>query len=326
MSASLFTGINLGLSDGPVLAGVFISLVFYGVTIMQIFIYYVRYPKDKAILKLLVAVVFLLETLHKFLACAGIWNYLVQHYGDFANLSVNHPPLLLAATVTSFLSLIVQSFFVWRIWSLNNGRFKWAIPAVLMPFVTAQPVLSIYFTVKAMNAGSTSVNTGSLLNKVANASNGTAAAVDITIAIAMCILLAMGRTGFSESTDRMILRLMVISVNTGLWTALFALVAVILLVVSPTNPLYAGVYTPLGTLYCNTLLANLNVRSYVRSADNSEVYQHASLPAFRPRTELSTTEGNNTLQFNITTRAPGVNDVESDSIERKAPADTPFHA
>ncbi|KIJ64795.1 hypothetical protein HYDPIDRAFT_28156 [Hydnomerulius pinastri MD-312] len=272
MSAIEFTGINLGSEYGPILAGIFITLVFYGISIMQTFLYYLQYPEDKVHLKLLVVIVFLLDTLHKFLACAGIWNYLVQYYGDFINLEDSHPPIFLASLVTSLLSFITQSFFVYRIWSLNKTRFKWVVPAALMPFITAQPVICSYYVAKALVASNADAVRGDLLKTVANASNGIAAAVDVVIAIAMCILLAMGRTGFNQNTDRMLLRLMFISINTGLWTAVVAVLAVILLVALPSEEVYSVAILPLGTLYCNTLLASLNVRSYVRGDDSYEVY------------------------------------------------------
>ncbi|KAI6013811.1 hypothetical protein EDC04DRAFT_682803 [Pisolithus marmoratus] len=118
MSTTLPTvSVDLSLSWGSILAGTFASLILYGVSILQTFIYYVQYPKDRMSLKFLVVAVFLLDTLHQFLACAGVWSYLVQYYGDFANLVVMHPPLLLATVVTSLVSFTVQSFFVWRIWS-----------------------------------------------------------------------------------------------------------------------------------------------------------------------------------------------------------------
>jgi hypothetical protein len=82
---------------------------------------------------------------------------------------------------------------------------------------------------------------------VANALNGVAMAVDITITISLCTLLSMTRTGFhpkcvpfsplyvvsasftlSSSTDRMLLRLIFISVNTGLSSTLFSFLSLIL--------------------------------------------------------------------------------------------------
>lgn len=289
--------IDLSLSWGSLLAGTFASLILYGVSILQTFIYYVQYPKDRTPLKLLVAVVLLLDTLHQFLACAGLWSYLVQYYGDFVNLAVMHPPLLLATVVTSLVSFVVQSFFIWRIWSLSTGHFKWIIPLILMPFVTAQPVLSIYYTVKGLITPAIEAVSGPLLTTIANASNGTAAAVDITIAIMLCVLLAMGRTGFSGRTDRMLLRLIIVSVNTGIWTALFGLLAVILLVTLPQDLVFSGFYFPLCTLYCNMLLASLNVRRFVSSTDAGEPYQVPSAPS---NPKLKTSSGLSRTLVNFT--------------------------
>ncbi|KIJ07038.1 hypothetical protein PAXINDRAFT_19761 [Paxillus involutus ATCC 200175] len=201
-------GVNLGLSMGPGLAGSWISLVFYGVSLLQGVDHnsgrtpQIRYPMDKLYVKLLVAVILALDTAHKFLLCAGIWNTLVQNYGNYPNLLVIHPPILLASSLTSLVSVIVQSYFVHRVWS--------------------------HYASKAWNAPVLDISSDPVLVKLANASNGTAAAVDIAISIAMCTLLAMGRTGFNEKTDRMLLRLILVSINTGLWTAVLALLSIIL--------------------------------------------------------------------------------------------------
>ncbi|KIJ21562.1 hypothetical protein PAXINDRAFT_95118 [Paxillus involutus ATCC 200175] len=207
------TGTNLDTTWGSTLAAVFVSLVLYGISILQTFIYYERYPKDTFILKSLVAFVFVLDTLHTFLISAGV----------------------------------------------------------------AQLVLGAFYTVIAM-AIDTSVTaiSGPLLMRVANGLNGAAMAVDITITIALCTLLIMGRTGF-ENTDRMILRLIFISVNTGLWSAIFAFLSVILLVIYPNDLIFTAFYYPLGTVYCNTLLASLNARSYARGGGNAAAHQHTAL-------------------------------------------------
>ncbi|KIJ07517.1 hypothetical protein PAXINDRAFT_102930 [Paxillus involutus ATCC 200175] len=208
------TGTNLDTTWGSILAAVFVSLVFYGISILQMFIYYVRYPKDTFILKSLVAFVFVLNTLHTFLISAGV----------------------------------------------------------------AQLVLGAFYTVTAMpNDTSITAISGPLLVRVANVLNGAATAVDITITIALCTLLIMGRTGF-EDTDQMILRLIFISVNTGLWSAIFAFLSVILLVIYPNDLIFTALYYPLGTVYCNTLLASLNARSYARGGGNAPAaHQHTTL-------------------------------------------------
>ncbi|KAI5992187.1 hypothetical protein EDD15DRAFT_2197205 [Pisolithus albus] len=256
--------VDLSLSWGSMLAGIFASLILYGISILQTFIYYVQYPKDRTSLKLLVVGLLLLDTLHQFLACAGMWSYLVQYYGDFTNLTTMHPHWFLSSSNHS----------------LYGGYGHVRTDAAVPPALT-----NILFYSQH-------------LLKLANASNGTAAAVDITIAAALCTLLAMGRSGFSRGTDRILIRLIVISVNSALWTALFGLLAVVFLVTLPQDMVFSGFYFPLCTLYCNTLLASLNVRRFVRGTDDGGSYQLPSMPSnskFKPQSGSDHTTVNITM-------------------------------
>jgi len=226
----------------------------------------ISYTEDTIILKSLVAWVFVLDTLYVLLISASMWQYLVVHFGDDTFLESIYPPIIVSIVVASAVSFTVQSFFIHRIWLLMRSRFRWLVPVILMPFVVAQLVLGVFYAVVTIVfQTSVSAISSSLLITVSNAGNGIAMAVDITITIFLCSLLAMTRTGFhAHSTDRMLLRLIFISVNTGLSSALFAFLSVILLVIYPTDLFYSALYLPLCTVYCNTLLANLNVRSFVR--------------------------------------------------------------
>lgn len=57
---------------------------------------------------------------------------------------------------------------------------------------------------------------------------------------------------------------------------------------------YVGVYLPLSTLYCNTLLENLNIWSYIQSIGHHEVYNIPSIhiPARQTRTSNIEAEEN----------------------------------
>ncbi|KAF8843455.1 hypothetical protein BDN67DRAFT_964237 [Paxillus ammoniavirescens] len=265
MSAIGVAGVDLGLYDGATLAGISGSLVLYGVSILQTFIYYLSYPDDSTWRKLLVAIVFLLETMRSVVACAGIWNYLVQYFGDFANIEVLHPAILIPIVFSSIVRFIVQSYLVWRIWCLSTGHFKQIFPAVMIPIVIAQPALAFYFVAEALMAPTITVFSGPVLTKVAYACLGIAAATDVIIATAMFVLLAKGRTQFNDHTDRILFRWTLISVHTGFWTASFSVITVILYVLHPSDLLFTITYFPICELYCNTLLANFNARSWVRS-------------------------------------------------------------
>ncbi|KAG8216100.1 hypothetical protein J3R82DRAFT_8101 [Butyriboletus roseoflavus] len=222
------TSINLTNSWGSTLAAVFVSLVFYGVSILQtyvtcsftmsgrsrcesctfsdVLIGIDSCTKDSIILKSLVAWVFALDTLHTILISLGVWQYFVVHFGDDTFLAYTHAPLLISIVVTSAVSSTVQSFFIYRIWFLTRGRFGWLFPAILMPFVVAQlgePAQltsrhAVYTVTAMVFQTSVSAVSGPLLTKVANALNGVAMAVDVVITISLCTLLVIGRTGFEE--------------------------------------------------------------------------------------------------------------------------------
>jgi len=114
MTTTRCTSSTINLSDGlgSTLAGVFVSLVFYGISILQTFLYYERYTEDTIRLKSLVAWVFILDTLHVLLISAGVWQYLVMHFGDDIFLLYNHPPLSFSVVVTLIVSSTVQSVFI----------------------------------------------------------------------------------------------------------------------------------------------------------------------------------------------------------------------
>jgi hypothetical protein len=103
----------------------------------------ISYTEDTIKLKSLVTWVFVLNTLHVFLVSAGVWQAFVVHFGNDAFLAYNHPPIIISITVTSIVSSTVQSFFIHRIWLLMRSRFRWLVPAILMPFVFAQLVLGV---------------------------------------------------------------------------------------------------------------------------------------------------------------------------------------
>ncbi|KAH7908435.1 hypothetical protein BJ138DRAFT_1157635 [Hygrophoropsis aurantiaca] len=191
---------------------------------------------------------------------------------------------MLGVVCQGLTGFIAQSFFTWRIWKLSSARMRGIIPIMIMPFVIVQPVLCITFVAQALenNNGVSSVEGTSVMQYI-EAFCGTAAGVDIAIALVMCTLLYMGRSGFNKHTDRMLLRLMFISVNTGLWTALLSIVVIALLVGLPSsNREYIAGCFPLATLYCNSVLANLNARSYVRSIPSEYLSTLHTASRFNP--------------------------------------------
>ncbi|KAN0100024.1 hypothetical protein V8E55_000008 [Tylopilus felleus] len=186
------------------------------------------------------------------------------------SLLVEIPEFILQGLSGAVVALPTQAFFVYRIYVLSGKNMIapliWVIPAIF------QNVATIFYAAKAFYSANGSVHIVSFIEihdhfftciTLSNLVVG--AAVDALIAIAMTILLFCERTatGF-VGTLHILQRLTIFAVNTGLWTAMFAVLSAILIHVIPTSALYTVFAIPLSSLYCNALLANLHARSYIR--------------------------------------------------------------
>ncbi|KAG2129845.1 uncharacterized protein EDB93DRAFT_1181676 [Suillus bovinus] len=85
--------------------------------------------------------------------------------------------------------------------------------------------------------------------------------VDIAIAFFLAKYLRMlHRQAMTFALSEMIERLIIFSMLSGIWTALFALLDMITYLGFPNTAVHVLFDLPLCSLYCNTLLASLNSR------------------------------------------------------------------
>ncbi|KAJ7049808.1 hypothetical protein C8F01DRAFT_1264850 [Mycena amicta] len=230
-----------------------------------------------------------------------VYSYLVTNYNNPGQLSRIVWSLLLEVLFNGLTALLVQSFLVLRIWRLSSGN-AWLSGAALflvlgefgcvVAFVTLSLPLQTFDDLRRLKTLSITVN-------------GLAAAGDILIAGILSKLLYGSRTGLQRSvihsvsaedifevmyvsSDTLIRKLVIWSVNTGLITVKVGLSS------SPGQPVYhahphtkafvqshplprhiiiAGntflyilFFFCIGHLYCNSLLATLNARNMMRGA------------------------------------------------------------
>ncbi|KAE9384562.1 hypothetical protein BT96DRAFT_644745 [Gymnopus androsaceus JB14] len=101
------------------------------------------------------------------------------------------------------------------------------------------------------------------------ASNALPVAIDSGLSICMVYWLVKESKG-AIGSHAIVVRLITLTINSGFWTASVALAALITSVVTQVQ-IYGAVYYVLCSLYCNTVLANLNAREFIRSAQKSEI-------------------------------------------------------
>lgn len=164
---------------------------------------------------------------------------------------------------------------------------------------------------------------------------GTAIATDVAVTSSLVFLLNSGRTGFSK-TNRLINRLIFYAIQIGAIT-IVADAVIIVLNVYIQNPnvqfSYIGVYSFVGNLYANSLLASLNARVGLR-ADQDNIHMstmdwnntttHAQSGPY-PRFQKKPSATNVVSVGTIASQRPSDQVDDKDSVFLKSKAFTPGH-
>ncbi|RXW12836.1 hypothetical protein EST38_g13019 [Candolleomyces aberdarensis] len=110
----------------------------------------------------------------------------------------------------------------------------------------------------------------SIMVALATADMTVGATVDILLAIGLCTVLwrtyldvVSGVAGL-KSGLAMIQRIVVLTINTGIWTALFTTLAIAASIKYPRTMIHIAFCFITSPVYVNMLLANLNTRSFIR--------------------------------------------------------------
>jgi hypothetical protein len=237
-----------------------------------------------------------MDTTHQALVLAAVYGIFVSRFGDVASLAFVPREFIASILFTVLVSSTTQLFFTHRIW-LFSGK-KWIFPLVAVPTVVGQFVLQTFYMTALFGdntlAGLKKENPFGITNVTL------AAVIDVALAGCMIYLLRAER---SDTSDQLVSRLMLFSLNSGLWTAMVALATVITLVTIPLpNLVYPGVYTVLSPLYCNTVLANLNSRNFLQqSTKNNQSTPHDMPLETFPRSGTARVPQKNILAIQVDT-------------------------
>jgi len=294
--------LDLSASYGALIIAAYISCALWGINAMQTYIYYWNYPDDSWPVKTLVAFLLIIDTVHKILVTKAPWFTLVQNWGRVSAILASPEEALHEAWVGSIIVVVVQLYFLRRIAKFavttRHARswWLWLIFIVLVGLAISQVPLTVAYCVFSINR----VNIFISINlRIKRAGLIAAAVVDFIIAGAMIMLLkdtdsADGRLYMSKRTSKTIRRLTVITINTGLITAVVAIISLILDETASGTVFWTAIAQyPQCSIYLSAFLANLNARRYIRGAgdgvtiSNIEDIRFASAPAARGDAEAS---------------------------------------
>lgn len=247
--------------------GGMVTAILYGITTLQTYLYYVYYPKDTNSLKALVAVIWVIDTLHVSLMCHALYYYLVTNFGDPANLGTGTWSLFLSLGLNLCMAVLVQTYFTFRISHLSRSTIRWWLTSFIMVFVVAHfafglETVILMFIKKEFSALS------QITLYAATPFAITAVLSDVLIAGSLCVLLHGNRSPIIE-TNALVNTLIIYAINRCLLTSVVAVAEVIVFAISPDSLWFIAIDFVIGKLYANSLLASLNSRSALRGRNHT---------------------------------------------------------
>jgi hypothetical protein len=275
---------NIDLVYGPMLVGVLLNCILFGVMVMQTFIYYQTYTKDKTWIRWFIGYLFVVEVLNTCCDIYLIYQPLVQEFGSVA--AVTYFPMMLAATpiITVSVSTPVQIFTAWRISVVSQSK---KIAAIICILAVISYVGGLWVTVQVVTfklyarKGSFIFTLPGIIWFVASAF------ADMIITGTLVFSLSTRKTGHSN-TDLSVNRIIRLTIQTGFITMLFAIADLLLFTLSPKTAVSFVWDFPLSKLYTNALLSTLNARAGWNNLSTNEQDQGSIL--FRNDTNLYTTQ------------------------------------
>ncbi|KAI9057270.1 hypothetical protein FKP32DRAFT_1681644 [Trametes sanguinea] len=270
MAITVNPAVFFDVTIGVTLVGLAVTASLFGVSTAQASWYYKTYPRDRRFIKLLVGTIWGFDALHLLLYIATMWTYLVQK--QVQPLVPTTLPWESSAQLLCNACAIVtiQLFYTYRIWTLSKSQ---TLAAMLAIVVLGDFALALTLFIKSILTDDVQDFIG--LTNFDIALSSVTAIADVLLSGTLVILLAMSRTG-SAGANRLINKLVLYTINTGLLTSVFAVFALIAVILLPTTAIYVMFYYIGTRLYSVSLLATLNARASLRI--QAERIGHVSLP------------------------------------------------
>lgn len=231
------------------------AAIFYGITCVQIYIYYRKKYKDSLTFKLLIFFLSCLDTLQLAFISHGSYYYLVSNFDNISAIESPTWTILLHIYATTINDTIIRGIFGRRVWLIsrrNHGLAGCIAATTSLTFVTALMFASKSFIVGTFKHFSE-------ISYLLYAAFASGVVADVLIAASLCISLSRSRTGFKKS-ESVINLIMLYTINTCLLTTFCSAACFVTYAIWPTALVFLGIYYLLGKLYLNSLLATLHSR------------------------------------------------------------------
>jgi len=253
-----------------------VSTVAYGISVVQVYLYFRNYPKDSIFLKLTVAALWTLDTLSSIVMSHALYTLYVLNFNNlFADVKMPWSwPLSMAILTTINTSSLI--FYGWQIWSVSRN---FVVVGVILSLALVSCVAGLYLSVYLFRFPTIVSLFGHTTRSMTTIIESTGLVCDITITISLIYYLRSRKATGVRSTRDMIDSLIMNAMSRGVLTAVCIALLFILDVAYISHFYWIPFFELLGKLYVNSILATLNVRTSVRGKGQLEVSTHSTLRA-----------------------------------------------
>ncbi|KAJ7617264.1 hypothetical protein FB45DRAFT_224160 [Roridomyces roridus] len=243
---------------GAVLIGALFASVFSGISDLQAMFYFKSYKHDPWPLKLLVSVVWIMDTIHLGFIWSAVWFYLIANYGSQEVIDIIPWQIPMIVIQTSLIVACVDYFYAKRIFVLS--KMNWLLTAPVVILICLRLASAIVVAVKEFE-----LKRFSLMEQhdhwLLTFTFGVSAALDAVTSGTLVHLLAQHRVE-NGRYNRVLDKLILYGLECGCLTFLGSITTMLCWILMK-NLVFGGVYFCMGKFYANVLFITLNSRNHV---------------------------------------------------------------
>ncbi|KAI0070174.1 hypothetical protein K474DRAFT_1713568 [Panus rudis PR-1116 ss-1] len=255
------------LGGGVLLAAT--SFIPYGITMVQAYSYMLNYTRDPLWMKILVALVTILETVFSALVLHVVYYLCIDAWGDFISVNTIFWSAPGCVVAMNLVVTIVQGYYVYRLWILSSrNKLLTALVGVIYTArigeksalsLSARPRHLILIPSPSSSAmGDHSerwtVESGCIVSAV----------TDGLIAATLTFYIRRSRSRLRR-TDNVVRWIIVYAVNTGAISMMVSICIAVTFIALKKSVTFAGLVLLVGRSYANSFLGTLNARTMLKS-------------------------------------------------------------
>ncbi|KAJ7861608.1 hypothetical protein B0H13DRAFT_2072716 [Mycena leptocephala] len=247
--------------------GFAVATTAYGISVLQVYLYFRKYPKDEIILKLTVGSLWILDTLSTIMVAHSLYTYFVLNFGNLAADALVPWSFALENGLLTGVTIIAQCYYSWQIWTISRNPI---VTGTIFLCAVASCGLGLYITVHLFRFPAVASIGEPSFQAISGPVQGTAGACDILIMLALVYYLRSKRKGGIKTTEQMIDTLILYAMCRGILTAIVQILFLALNVGLPERTYWQPFHQLVGKVYVNSILASLNVRNVIAGKGDPE--------------------------------------------------------